>query len=199
MHKPIGISLRFVFTGISIATLSHLLGQQIIQVMLPLLTFAITLFDSRITIHALGVINQHGAVVLACQSELTRPFFIGAHLFLIDTPIRSGSSIPVDFVLQPLVIFLTLVLAWPAQRKLDHVVRIGLGLPIILGLMLLDSPMQFIYMLWDSMEKQLQTPGDAHTWLMYWSDFLNGGGLIALSLSISVLAIAITKHMQPKQ
>jgi hypothetical protein len=28
---------------------------------------------------------------------------------------------------------------------------------------------------------------------------LNGGGLIALSLSISVLAIAVTKHMQPKQ
>jgi len=199
MHKPIGISLRFIFTGISIATLSHLLGQQIIQAMLPLLKFAITLFDSRITIHALGVINQHGAVVLACQSEVTRPFFIGAHLFLIDTPLLSGSTIPVDFVLQPLVIFLTLVLAWPAQRKLDHAVRIGLGLPLILVLMLFDSPMQFIYMLWDSMEKQLQTPGDAHTWLMYWSDFLNGGGLIALSLSISVLAIAMTKHMQPKQ
>jgi hypothetical protein len=199
MHKSIGISLRFIFTGISIATLSHLLGQQIIQAMLPLLKFAITLFDSRITIHALGVINQHGAVVLACQSEVTRPFFIGAHLFLIDTPLLSGSTIPVDFVLQPLVIFLTLVLAWPAQRKLDHAVRIGLGLPLILVLMLFDSPMQFIYMLWDSMEKQLQTPGDAHTWLMYWSDFLNGGGLIALSLSISVLAIAVTKHMQPKQ
>jgi hypothetical protein len=102
-------------------------------------------------------------------------------------------------VLQPLVIFLTLVLAWPAQRKLDHAVRIGIGLPLILVLMLFDSPMQFIYMLWDSMEKQLQTPGDGHTWLMYWSDFLNGGGLIALSLSISVLAIAMTKHMQPKQ
>ncbi len=193
------VSLRFILTGISIATLSHLLGQHLIQAMLPLLKLAITLLDSRITINALGIIKHHGVMLLECQSLLTHPFFIGANYFMIDTPILSSSRIPIDFVLQPLVIFLTLVLAWPAQSKFQHVVRIGLGFPLIVGVMLLDSPMQFIYMLWDSLEKQLQSPGDAQTWLKYWSDFLNGGGLMALSLGIGLFAIAITNSTQRKQ
>lgn len=192
-------SLRFIFIGVCMATLSHLLGQHVIQALLPLLKLAISLLDSRITIIALGIIEHHGAMLLQCQSLLTHPFFIGANYFMIDTPILSSSRIPIDFILQPLVIFLTLVLAWPAQSKLEHVVRISLGFPLIVGLMLLDSPMQFIYMLWDSMEKQLQSPGDPQTWLKYWSDFLNGGGLMALSLSIGLFTIAISDSLQRKQ
>jgi hypothetical protein len=49
------------------------------------------------------------------------------------------------------------------------------------------------------MEKQLQSPGDAHSWLLYWSDFLNGGGLMALSLSIGLFTIAISDSLQRKQ
>jgi hypothetical protein len=61
-------------------------------------------------------------------------------------------------------------------------------------MMLLDFPLQFIYMLWAQLEKALNATGDAHGFLLYWSDFLNGGGLIMLSLAISVVAIGLVKN-----
>jgi hypothetical protein len=60
--------------------------------------------------------------------------------------------------------------------------------------MLLDFPMQFIYMLWANIEKSFNATGDAHGYLLFWSDFLNGGGLIMLSLAISMLAIGLSRY-----
>jgi hypothetical protein len=59
--------------------------------------------------------------------------------------------------------------------------------------MLLDFPMQFIYMLWADLEKSLNATGDAHGYMLFWSDFVNGGGLIMLSLAISILAIGLSR------
>ena len=62
----------------------------------------------------------------------------------------------------------------------------------------LDSPMQFNYMLWDNVERTVQTTGKVEFYLRYWSDFLNGGGLIMLSLTISIMTIGISNLLTEK-
>jgi len=190
--------IRVFFLGITLVGLSHWFGRAIMQSMLPLYQCAITQFDSQIEIISLAIVQQHGQHFLQLDALLTKPFFIGMHYFVPQIAIPSSSRIPLDFVLQPVVIFLTLAMGWPARSYRDYVLRLVVGAPLILILMLLDSPLQFNYMLWDSVERIVQTTGKVERWLRNWSDFLNGGGLIMLSLTISIMTIGISNLLTEK-
>ena len=203
-------SLLFLFLGISFAALAHCYGRYLMEAMLPLYRFSISHLDSRIEIASLGIIEHQGQQFVQFEGVVSRPFFIGEQYFLNLSTLLSGTRIPLDYALQPMVIFLTFVFAWPAGESasrnalplakkirtyvVPYVYRICWGAPWILILMLLDFPMQFIYMLWASIEKSLNVAGDAHGLLLFWSDFLNGGGLIMLSIAISMIAIALSRH-----
>jgi hypothetical protein len=50
-------------------------------------------------------------------------------------------------------------------------------------------PMQLDYMVWEGIQKSLNCSEQGL--LLYWSDFLNGGGLIALSLACGVIAVSL--------
>jgi len=178
--------------------------------MMPLYRFTITHLDSRIDIASLGIVEHQGQQFVQFEGIVSRPFFIGNQYFLNLNALLSGSRIPLDHALQPMVIFLTFIFAWPANKFMrlqthlpakqtliyvtPYLNRIYWGAPLILILMLLDFPMQFIYMLWANLEKSLNATGDAHGYLLFWSDFLNGGGLIMLSIAISMLAIGLSRR-----
>jgi hypothetical protein len=203
-------SILFLLLGISLTGLAHWYGRYLMEAMMPLYRFTITLLDSRIDIASLGIIQHQGQQFVQFEGLVNRPFFIGEQYFLNLTSLLSSSRIPLDHALQPLVIFLTLIFAWPANKSaspnahspvkqtriyvVPYFYRICLGAPLILILMLLDFPMQFIYMLWANIEKSFNATGDAHGYLLFWSDFLNGGGLIMLSLAISMLAIGLSRY-----
>jgi hypothetical protein len=176
--------------------------------MIPLYRFTIMHLDSRLDISSLSVIEHQGQQFVQFVGLVSRPFFINEQYFLIERALFSRSRIPLDYALQPMVIFLTFIFAWPAGQPssrnarlaakqiriylITYFYRICMGAPLILMLMLFDFPMQFIYMLWADLEKSLNATGEAHGYLLFWSDFLNGGGLIMLSLAISIVAIGLS-------
>ena len=192
-------SIRFLLLAMSFTAITHLYGQHLANAMLPPYKFAITHLDSHIeTIH-ISVIHQYNQKYLQFDCALSRQFFIGNHFFLLDHTIVNSSSVALDFVLQPIVIFLTLTLSWPARLFREYIFRISLGGPLIFAWMLLDFPMQSIYLLWNNVEKELGTSGNAQGLLLFWNDFLNGGGLMAISIGISIVTISITSSvLNPK-
>ncbi len=196
-------SLRFLLIGISLTVLAHWYGRYLIEAMMPLYRFTLHHLDSRIDIASLGIIEHQGQRFVQFEGLVSRPFFINDQYFLNLNALLSSSRIPLDYALQPLVIFFTLVLAWPASESAKpyqaYFYRVSFGAPLILIMMLLDFPLQFIYMLWDNLEKALNARGDAHGLLLYWSDFLNGGGLIMLSLAISVVAIGLSNKVMSRK
>jgi hypothetical protein len=195
----ISSSLRFLLIGISLTALAHWHGRYLIESIMPLYRFTLHHLDSRIDIASLGIIEYQGQQFVQFEGLVSRPFFINDQYFLNLDALLSSSRIPLDYALQPLVIFFTLVLAWPTSESAKpyqaYFYRVSFGAPLILILMLLDFPLQFIYMLWAQLEKALNATGDAHGFLLYWSDFLNGGGLIMLSLAISVVAIGLSNKL----
>jgi len=78
----------------------------------------------------------------------------------------------------------------------EYIVRLALGTLLLLILMALDLPIQIIYQDWVNVEKILHTTGNAEGFLLFWSNFSNGGGLIALSLTIGMISIGIAKRLQ---
>ena len=201
--RMIPSSLRFLLIGISLTALAHWYGRYLIEAMMPLYRFTLHHLDSRIDIALLGIIEHQGQQFVQFEGLVSRPFFINDQYFLNLEALLSSSWIPLDYALQPLVIFLTLILAWPASESAKpyqaYFYRVSFGAPLILIMMLLDFPLQFIYMLWDNLEKALNARGDAHGLLLYWSDFLNGGGLIMLSLAISVVAIGLSNKVMSRK
>jgi hypothetical protein len=201
-------SILFLLLGISFAALAHWFGKYLIEAMMPLYRFTITHLDSRLDIASLGIVEHQSQPFVQFDGIVSRPFFIGEQYFLNMSTLLSSSRIPLEYALQPLVIFLTFVFAWPTSESasrnspahakqirtyaVPYFYRICLGTPLILILMLLDFPLQFIYMLWANLENSLNATGDAHGYLLFWSDFLNGGGLIMLSIAISILAIGLS-------
>ena len=196
-------SLRFLLLSISLTALAHWYGRYLIEALMPLYRFTMLHLDSRIDIASLSITQLQGQPFVQFEGLVSRPFFIDEQYFLIENALLSSSRIPLDYALQPLVIFFTLVLAWPTEKSATpyqaYFYRVSIGAPLLLILMLLDFPMQFIYMLWAQLEKALNATGDAHGLLLYWSDFLNGGGLIMLSLAISVVAIGLSNKLMSKK
>jgi len=202
-------SILFLLFAISFAALAHWFGRYVIEAMMPLYRFTISQLDSRLEIASLSITQFQGQQFVQFEGIVNRPFFIGEQYFLNLNALLSGSRIPLDYALQPMVIFLTFIFAWPASQSarltahppakqtrtyfISYFYRICWGAPLILILMLLDFPMQFIYMLWADLEKSLNATGDAHGYLLFWSDFVNGGGLIMLSIAISILAIGLSR------
>jgi hypothetical protein len=135
------------------------------------------------------------------------------------------AGLAIDNILQPLVIIGTIVMAWPVslakdeddsetpptsetQLKSSHmdiktvlvyVYRLLLAIPLIILIMLVDMPVKLIHSSWLGMAAGLQLGASIHVtniaWLGYWSDFLNGGGLIALSIAAGLLVVGLCQFI----
>jgi len=61
---------------------------------------------------------------------------------------------------------------------------------------LIDIPTQFLKLIWENLNNQLNLNiSPSLLYFTYWSDFLNGGGLIALSIASGILVVGITDFL----
>jgi hypothetical protein len=181
---------RFLLIGILLLMASHQFGEQLIKPLIPLYQWAINHLDSRLQTSFLGIVKQHGEQFFQQDIILSKPFFIGTEYFEPNSAIVDSATLPLGYVLQPMVMFLTITLAWPAAAIAQYICRIVLGAPLILLVMLLDSPLQFNHMIWNGIQQNINPDTPAASIFLYWCDFLNGGGLIALSLTCGVIAVS---------
>ena len=193
LHKS---SIRFLLFGLGFTAISHLYGHLLIQAIFPLYQLITTVLDSHIVVAHINIIQKYDQNFIQVDSVLSRQFFIGGHFFLLESTAPCSFLMAVDLVLQPVIMLYTLILAWPVLVYREYIVRLALGTLLLLILMALDLPLQIIYQHWVNVEKILHTTGNAEGFLLFWSNFSNGGGLIALSLTIGMISIGIAKRLQ---
>ena len=193
LHKS---SIRFLLFGLGFTAISHLYGHLLIQAIFPLYQLITTVLDSHIAVAHINIIQKYDQNFIQVDSVLSRQFFIGGHFFLLESTAPSSFLMAVDLVLQPVIMLYTLILAWPVLVYKEYIVRLALGTLLLLILMALDLPLQIIYQHWVNVEKVLHTTGNAEGFLLFWSNFSNGGGLIALSLTIGMISIGIARRLQ---
>ena len=191
LHKS---SIRFLLFGLGFTAISHLYGHLLIQAIFPLYQLITTVLDSHIAVAHINIIQKYDQNFIQVDSVLSRQFFIGGHFFLLESTVPSSFLMAVDLVLQPVIMLYTLILAWPVLVYKEYIVRLALGTLLLLILMALDLPLQIIYQHWVNVEKVLHTTGNAEGFLLFWSNFSNGGGLIAISLTIGMISIGVSKR-----
>ena len=193
LHKS---SIRFLLFGLGFTAISHLYGHLLIQAIFPLYQLITTVLDSHIAVAHINIIQKYDQNFIQVDSVLSRQFFIGGHFFLLESTAPCSFLMAVDLVLQPVIMLYTLILAWPVLVFKEYIVRLAWGTLFLLILMSLDLPLQVIYQHWVNVEKILHTTGNAEGFLLFWSNFSNGGGLIALTLTVGMISIGMAKRLQ---
>ena len=196
MHLPHTLILRFVAISITLLLLNYHFGEHLIRAIIPLYQWLIKQLDYRFDTVVLSIINQHGEQFLLLQTSLSQPFIHGAEIVTPSVAIPAGATMPLGNVLLPVVVVLTTVLALPvATASLSmrsYMTRLLLAIPLCLLIMLTDTPTQLLKMVWESLNKQMQINFSHQLpYFTYWCDFLNGGGLIALSIAVGVLVVGL--------
>lgn len=204
MRQPYTLILRFIVISLLLLVATYQLGEHLINAIIPLYEWMVKQFDYRFDTIIFTIITQHGEQFLLLQTTLSQSIIVGTEIIEPNSPILSAVTMPLGNVLLPVVLVFTTVLAW--SIKLNHhdyalVVRIYitrtlLAVPLCLFIMLLDMPTQLLKMTWETLNKLLNLSISSDLpYFTYWSDFLNGGGLMALSIAAGILVIGLTDYL----
>jgi len=194
------LMLRFITIGILVSFFAYQWGYHLIQLLIPAYKWVIKLIDYRFDQIVLTITQQHQQKFLSLETVISQPFMVNNQLISPDIAIPSGASMPLGNVLIPIVIIFTLILAWPVQTNKQayrhYLIRLLIALPLCLLIMLLDMPLQLLKMVWESLNQLLQLSMSSQLpYLAYWSDFLNGGGLMALSIAAGMVVIGVCNQV----
>jgi hypothetical protein len=200
MRHPYTIIFSYIVTGLVLLFVSYQWGIHLIKLLIPLYEWTIKQLDYRFDTVTFSIIKQHGEQFLLLQTTYSMPIYAGNETLVPNTPIPSGATMPLGNVLLPFILVFTTVFAWPINdhqsKAMKYTLRVLLALPICLLLMLLDMPTQLLKIVWENLNRLLNLNISQNLYYFtYWSDFLNGGGLVALSIAAGILIVGLTDYL----
>jgi hypothetical protein len=188
----------FLGTLTALLFLTHQYGDFIIKAFMPLYEWMIHQIDYRLYKTHLFIANIHGENFLQLEVELSDPIWVGSQEIALTQPIFNSTGMALANVLQPIVLIFTIILVWPAKHAFDYGYRVLGAIPMIILIMMLDMPFQLVNNTWQGLEQTLKLNISNTNWFSYWSDFLNGGGLIAISITCGLLIVGLVNLIPNK-
>jgi hypothetical protein len=176
-----------------LAMVLHWYGDFLLELLLPIYRWEINFIDAGYQILSFRINDSEPEHIFFLQVNLAKPMFVGGR-FIFPHPqgLAHASSI-VDHVWLMTVLFFATIFSWPASRMRLLVLRVLLGLPFLIGVLLLDIPFTLLAALKGLIIQQLEL--DTFSPLILWGSFLEGGGRIALSLVAGALVVLVTNFL----
>jgi len=193
MTLPIRVAIRFLLISVFIAMVLHWYGDSLLELLLPIYRWEINFIDAGYQVRSFSINNSEPEHVFFLQVNLAKPMFVGGR-FIFPNPqgLAQASSI-VDHVWLMAVLFFAIIFSWPASRMRLLVLRVLVGLPFLIGILLLDIPFTLLAALKGLIIQQLEL--DTFSPLILWGSFLEGGGRLALSLVAGALVVLVTNFL----
>lgn len=188
-HRPVLLkaATRFVLALGVLLVLSHLYGKVLATALLPVFRWEITQLDDAYQVLDLTLSQQGADTVVRLEAGLARIIVLGGHALQPDPRARADVSTLAGHIMQPAILSLALILAWPTRKVIEYPVRVLIAAGGIAFVILADVPFVLWAALWDihvsAFEPERFSP------LLIWRDFLQGGGRFALGLAVGVLAV----------
>jgi hypothetical protein len=170
----------------------EVLGRFIVEPLVPVFRTVIQALDRRFVITDARLGAQGSTEVVRFRANLRAPVTIAGRVvypFGSNGMPAGGYQVSCDAggVLLYSALLLIVACAWPARRAQELAVRLLTCIPLVGVLLLIDVPTTVVAELREGVAR-LVDPGAQSGW-MIWSRFLMGGGGIALSILLTVLAI----------
>jgi len=189
-----GISRRLILAWLFLSILVLFQGDRLIRPVLPFVSSVIEFIqaDYRATLKISD--NQPDLIQLQATTRRIIPSITGSGAML-----TAGAH--VSHTLVPLVLFFTVLLAWPLDKTQHRLILLILGIPISLILVALTLPFQLA----GSLENMFQGYAQQYSvnrekpLLLSWMLFLEMGGRWLLALVLAISSCILVQSLRSKQ
>lgn len=179
--------LRFMLAMALLLAANHFAGERTIESLLPLMKREIAWLDDTYRVIDLKLDRQGADRVIRLEVGLANPVVLGGRVLLPDPRARANASTLAGSVMQPVVLCLALIAAWPARRPTEYPFRALIAFVGLVLAVLADVPFVLWGEVWHIQVSALEP--DRFSPLLVWKDFLQGGGRFVLGLLVGALAI----------
>ena len=181
-------AVRLVILAAILLTLGRIYGTTVVTPMLPALTWVIEAVDDRLRVDHAIIVNRSADTVIQLKVTPIRTLFLGDRMLMPDAKLHFDPTTLVGSVLQPVILLLAIILAWPAARLWTLPARLLFALPMMAFLLIVNVPLGFVGVMQDFRE---YLPSAPVTPLVYWNDFLQTGGPLALAIAAGILVVSV--------
>jgi hypothetical protein len=195
--KALRALVRFVAAAVVLGTIAVAYQERLVGAAMPLFRAWLGWIDDTYRTVDLSVVNFKGEWVVQRIATPARPHAMGEHVVYTDPGTHLTSQAAAGIVLQPLVLALGLLIAWPWRNAVELAMRFAVATPLALLVVLLDVPMMLYGFTWYQ-EISLLDP-DRFSLLAHWADIMNAGGRFALAVVATTLAIFVALSSSPRK
>ncbi len=179
-------ALRLVISAAILLALGHFFSRPLITPLLPAFAWVIEAADSRYRVDSIGIDSTDTFIKLTVTPIRTL-IVSGTRMLMPDSAIHFYPSALMGSVMQPIILLLSIVLAWPGTSPSVLTMRLLLAVPAILILLVVNVPLALIGSLQDFRELFPDAPVSL---LVYWNDFLQTGGPMVLGVAAGALVVS---------
>lgn len=185
--------VRLVLATVGAIAAIRWIGYGMVEGLLPLLSWIIGGLDEHYRVLTIGLASQADDTVVLLKVSLAKPLTIGGHT-LYPHPLGAAQvTTLLGNVLQPLVLAVIVIGAWPCKAFTEWLLRMAIVVPLAFILIMLDIP----FVLLGELRAVLI---DAYApWsfsgLVAWKSFLQGGGRLALGLACGALSVLTADYI----
>lgn len=187
-QKIRSFAIRLVILVAILLTLGRVYGTTIVTPMLPALSWVIEAVDDRLRVDQAFIANRSADTVIQLKVTPIRILVIGGRILMPDAQLHFDPTTLIGSVLQPVILLLAIILAWPAARLWIFPARLLLVAPMMALLLVVNVPLGFVGVMQDFRE---YLPVAPVTPLVSWNDFLQTGGALALAIAAGVLVVSV--------
>jgi hypothetical protein len=182
--------LRFLVIAALLGLVAVREGEQVTQALLPLFKAELAVLDGTFRVDRVYVDRDGADQVVRVNVGLARPLTINGYTFRPDPRGEATSSTLVGNVTLPCVLLAAVALAWPVRERRTLAIRVLLLIPALLLVCLLEAPFILWGALWGLVIQVAHPNGFCLP--LIWSEFLVGGGGMALAIALGAALGSLT-------
>lgn len=180
-------SIRLVILTALLLTLGRMYGTAIVTPMLPALSWVIEAVDDRLRVDHAFIANRSADTVIQLKVTPIRMLFLGDRMLMPEAKLHFDPTTLIGSVLQPVILLLAIILAWPVTHLWALPARLLVAVPMVVLLLVVNVPLGFVGVMQDFRE---YLPAAPVTPMVYWNDFLQTGGPLALAIAAGILVVS---------
>ena len=179
-------ALRLVLIAASLLALGRIFASPLITPVLPAFAWVIEAADYRYRVDSIAI-DPSKTFIKLTVTPIHALVISGSRVLLPDAALHFYPSALVGSVLQPIILLLAVVLAWPATTLAALAMRLLLAVPATVVLLFVNVPRALLGSLIDFREIFPDAPVSL---IVYWNDFLQTGGPLVLGLAAGALVVS---------
>jgi hypothetical protein len=191
-HAEFG--LRVLVTFVLLLALVFVFGRDLLARIMPLFRWEMDWLGGDYRVLDLGLTRDGADSVIRIEVVLRRALVVGTRVLAPDPRGVSYVTALSGNVLQPPVLFAGVLASWPAATWRAYPLRILIGMPMLVVMLMIDVPLVLLAALWSGLVGAARVP-ESFSPLLAWSDFLQGGGRYVLALAAAAAAVAIVERV----